>query len=192
MKEIKESLGRIKAYYQRNDIKKALVSAIFALKNLSGTVPTEIRSAIRESVQLIVRDSQIKKYIDAPLIYQPGNENQILEKLVYVYEKIVEQEGQEEYAKSLDRKISLDKFYNEGLKSLKNKQSSEADEHFRKSLTFYKDEHHIFYMIAQALKEAGEIRRAYPYAKRGVEVSPESEKIQELFEEIENARNALT
>lgn len=190
-KQIKNSLGRVKLYYQKNEIKRALEAAVYALQNVGATANTEVRSSIREVIQLISRDEQVKKFSTAPMIYQPGSESIILKQLIKIYNKIKEEDSKVSHKQRLERKINLDRLFNEGIKALKNKNSTAADENFAQALTFYEDEHHIYYMIALALKEAGEIRRAYPYAKRGAELSANSKSCVELFQEIESARNAL-
>jgi len=191
-RQIKDSLGRVKAYYQRKEITRALESTIYAFQNLPMPLTMDIRSSIREAIQLIAKDEQVKKFLTAPMIYQPGNEKDIYKMLVLTLKKIEEENALGSYKEDIARKINLDKFFNEGTKALGNKHVSEADECFTKALTYYKDEHHVFFMIAKALKDAGEIRRAYPYAKRGAEVAPTSEQLQQLYKEIGDARKLLT
>ncbi|MEG2139847.1 MAG: hypothetical protein RRY20_03565, partial [Bilophila sp.] len=81
IREIKEQLGRIKPYYLRNDTLRALGAAVLGVKGLvqAGTLPPmELRGLVREGIQLLSRDDQIKKLLTTPLGYQPGQERQLL------------------------------------------------------------------------------------------------------------------
>ena len=77
MRGIKEQLGRIKPYYLKNEIVRALGCAVLGLKGtvqLGVSPSTELRGLIREGVQLLMRDETIKTRLKAPLVYQPGQE----------------------------------------------------------------------------------------------------------------------
>lgn len=192
IREIREQLGRVKPYYLRNETLRALTAIVSALTGLGSTVPPmDLRGPLREAVQLITRDPQVKALLKGPIIYQPGQERAILAQLIPIYKALHEAENFESRDSALQRKIQLDQSYNLGLRHIEQNRISEADAEFSTTLTFYKDEHRIFSMIAKALLGAGEIRRAYPYAKRGVEVQPDQQDVQDLFAEISRQREQL-
>lgn len=192
IREIREQLGRVKPYYLRNETLRALAALVSALNALGNTVPPmDLRGPLREAISLITRDAQVKESLKSPIIYQPGQEKAILAQLAPIYKKLHDAENTESHEDALNRKTQLDQAYNQGLRHLEQNRISEADAEFARALTFYKDEHRIFCMIAKALLDAGEVRRAYPYAKRGAEAQPEQPDVQSLFEEIHLRREQL-
>lgn len=192
IREIREQLGRVKPYYLRNETLRALAAVVSALNALGNSVPPmDLRGPLREAISLITRDAQVKNLLKTPIIYQPGQEKAILSQLAPIYKTLHEAENIESHEDALNRKMQLDQAYNLGLRHLEQNRVSEADAEFTRSLTFYRDEHRIFCMIAKALLDAGEVRRAYPYAKRGAEAQPEQKDAQSLFEEIHLRREQL-
>ena len=121
MRGIKEQLGRIKPYYLKNEIVRALGCAVLGLKGtvqLGVSPSTELRGLIREGVQLLMRDETIKTRLKAPLVYQPGQERQILSQLASVYMELVEEAGREDWDAAFARKQKLDQSLNLGLRLL--------------------------------------------------------------------------
>lgn len=191
-REIREQLGRVKPYYLRNEMLRALAALLAALKGLEGASPsTDIRGPLREAITLVTRDQQVKDLLKTPLIYQPGQEKAVLVQLTSVYKALYEAQNAEDHDQALDRKLQLDHSYTLGLRHLEQNRVSEADAEFARTVTLHKDEHRIFCMIAKALQNAGEIRRAYPYAKRGAELQPDQPEVLELFAEITRLRGEL-
>ncbi len=183
-KSVRENLGRAKTYYQRKDLPRALASMVVAIREIgTAQAPTDIRSLLREVVQILSRDATIKDTLKAPLIYQPGQEKNLLAPLAKVYQSLRSTEGQEDHKTALNRKLKIDENLNYGIKALEQKKVSEADAFFGEALKYYKTEHAVFTMIAKALMAAGEFRRAYPYLKRGVEVAPNNIATKELMAE---------
>lgn len=192
IREIREQLGRVKHYYLRNETLRALAAVVSALSALGKTAPPmDLRGPLREAISLITRDALVKDLLRAPIIYQPGQEKAILAQLAPIYKMLHEAENIESHEDALNRKIQLDQAYTQGLRHLEQNRISEGDAEFARCLTFYKDEHRIFCMIAKALLDAGEVRRAYPYAKRGAEVQPDQQDVQSLCEEIRLRREQL-
>ncbi|MEG2173629.1 MAG: hypothetical protein RRY29_10310 [Desulfovibrionaceae bacterium] len=192
IREIREQLGRVKPYYLRNETLRALAALVSALVGMGNTPPTaDVRGPLREAIQLISRDPQVKERLTGPLIYQPGHEKAILALLIPIYKAMHAAENAETHDEALARKVQLDQSYTQALRHIEQNRISEADAEFSRTLTFYKDEHRIFFMIAQALLAAGEVRRAYPYAKRGAEVQADQPEMQELFAEISRQRERL-
>lgn len=191
-REIREQLGRVKPYYLRNETLRALTALLSALKGLGpGIPPMDIRGPLREAINLVTRDQQVKDLLATPLVYQPGQEKSLLAQLLPVYKTLDAAQNIETREQALERKIQLDQNYNLGLRHLEQNRVSEADASFAHAITFHRDEHRIFCMIAKALQGAGEIRRAYPYAKRGAEVLPDEPDAQALFAEITRLREEL-
>lgn len=192
IREIREQLGRVKAYYLRNETQRAIASLVAALRGLgSSPVPTDVRGSLREAVQLLARAEQVKELLP-DLAYQPGQEKALLVALAGVLKQLQDAENFENHDNALNRKVQLDQALNLGMRLLEQKKVSEADAEFARCLTFYKDEHRALYLIAKALLDAGEVRRAYPYAKKGAEVQPDLADVQALYAEIQRQRAALT
>lgn len=193
IREIREQLGRVKTYYLRNENIRAVGALVSALRGFGGSsVPMDMRGSLREAVQLVTRDAQVKELLASPLVYQPGQEKVVLVALAAVYKKMQDAENFEDHDQALNRKVLLDQALNLGMHLLEQKKVSEADAEFSRALTFYKDEHRLLYLIAKALLEAGEVRRAYPYAKKGAEVQPDLADIQALYSEVSRQRAALS
>ncbi len=180
IRAIREQLGRVKPYFLRNETLRALTAAVMGLKGVveSNTPPpADVRGLIRDAVQLLGRDELIKKHLQGQLMYQPGSERKILVQLVDLYKKIKHELEYEGFDDAMGRKQKLDQALNMGLKLLEQGQASEADANFAEALTHYKDEHRLFLFIGKALLDAGEVRRALPYLKRGSEANPEDKEI---------------
>ena len=190
-REIREHLGRVKTYYLRNEMLRALASAIKGLQGIGNTLPpTELRSAIREALQLLSRDQLVIQHLKAPLAYQPGQERIMLGLLADVYKTLRAAEEAENHDDTLARKIRLDQAYNQGLKLLEQGKASDADASFAEALKNYKDEHRVLSLMAKAFMDAGEVRRALPYFKRAVEVTPENTELLAQMEECVRQRDA--
>ena len=188
-REIREQLGRVKPYYLRNEPLRALAAAISGLRGLGSTQPTtDMRSLIREATQLLGRDEEIRKH--APnLAYQPGQERAILLQLVNAYKAMHAASETEDHDTALARKIKLDQACNLGSRLLEQGKVSEADASFTEAIASYKDEHRVFALIGKKLMAAGEVRRALPYLKRGVEASPDDEEMRALYDECLRLRD---
>ncbi len=194
IRKVREEFARVKPHYLRGETLRALVCAITAFKEMGGVAPTtsELRGYIRETVQLLARDPQIKEAVKTPLVYTPGQEKLIYTQLIMAYKEIKEKVDQEAHEEILARKMRLDRCYNEGLRHLAQNRVSEADAAFTEALSNYKDEQRLFFLIGQALAEAGEVRRAYPYLKRGMEEAPDMQDMAELFEDVSKKREELS
>lgn len=191
-REIREQIGRVKPYYLRNEILRAVTSLVSALGGIGNTMPgMDLRGPLREAIQLISRDQKVKDFLKGPLAYQPGQERLIYTQLVQVQAMLQSAENFESREDALKRKLQLDQAFNRGLRSLEQNRVSEADTEFNLAISFYKNEDRIFYMIAAALLAAGEVRRAYPYAKQGMEVQGKDASMQILFAEINRQRAEL-
>lgn len=193
IREIREQLGRVKTYYLRNETLRSVGSLVAALRGLGASpAPMDIRGSIREAVQLLARDPKLMECLTAPLVYQSGQEKAVLVLLAPAYKLMQEAENFENHDNALNRKVQLDQALNLGMRHLEQKRVSEADAEFARAISFYKDEHRLFYLIAKALMEAGEVRRAYPYAKKSVELQPDLAEVQALHAEIHRQRVALS
>lgn len=192
-REIREHLGRVKPYYLRNDSLRALASAITGLRGIDASqqISTELRSIIREAVQFLARDQEIRKHATAPIAYQPGQERALLTTLVAAYKSLHAAIESEDHDEALARKIKLDQACNNGLKLLEQGKPSEADACFAEAVSHFKDEHRVFALIGKKLMAAGEVRRALPYLKKGVEVAPLDAEMRNLYEECQRLRDEI-
>lgn len=191
LKMVRENLGRVKAYYLRNDSLRALNAMLLGIKEACRVpaLPTDVRGLIREAAQTLSRDENLKSVLRAPLSYNPGQERQLLAAVADLFKRYMDLLQHEDPATARARKQKLDQAINLGLKLLEQKQITEADAAFTEAVTYYKDEHRMFLMIGRALMAAGEVRRAISYFKRGTEVdSDDNECLQALNAAIESRR----
>lgn len=193
IREIREQLGRVKPYYLKNEMLRAVGSAVLGVKGVvqMGTPPTtEVRSLIREGMQLLSRDETIRETLKTPLNYQAGQERSLLAQLASLYKQLLEEQNREDRDVAFARKQKLDQALNLGMRFLSQNQISEADAQFAEAVAQYKDEHTMFRLIAKALMEAGEYKRAMPYLKKGLEALPTDQELLDLFEQIKEKRAA--
>lgn len=177
---IKEQLARIKVYYLKNETLRALGCAVLGIKGIIqlGITPSvELRGLIREGVQLLSRDETIRQHLKAPLIYQPGQERQVLAQLASVYKILYEALGKEDRQTAFARKQKIDQNLNLGLRLLAQGQVSEADAAFAEAVKHCKDEFTLYKIIGRALIDAHEERRAAPYIRKGLEGLPEDSEL---------------
>lgn len=191
LKIVRENLGRVKAYYLRNDSLRALNAMLLGIKEACRVpaLPTDVRGLIREAAQTLSRDENLKSVLRAPLSYNPGQERQLLAAVADLFKRYMDLLQHEDPAAARARKQKLDQAINLGLKLLEQKQVPEADAAFTEAITYYKDEHRMFLLIGRALMAAGEVRRAIFYFKRGTEVdSDDNECLLALNAAIESRR----
>jgi tetratricopeptide (TPR) repeat protein len=184
-RQIREELGRARSAYQKKETVRALTALITALRaalSLPGGLPSDIRSLLREVVQLVGKDELVLPHIaDAPLAYQQGKERQLLSLLVTVHNEVVARMNAEDYETAAARKLRIDQALNQGVRSLEAKKLSEADEYFQQAIANYRDEHRVFYYIGKLLFDAGANKRALFYLRKGAEQAPEDAEMSTLM-----------
>ena len=122
------------------------------------------------------------------LAYAPGAEKDVLQMLSQVYRSLKGQEKEEEYQSALQRKLNLDRCFNDGKKFLAEGKATEADACFVEALKHYKDEKAIFGMMARAMMDAGEYVRAMGHARTGLKELPDDEELGRILEECARLR----
>ena len=185
VRKIRENLGRIKIYYLKGETLRALGFAVMALKDVvraGGAPPVDVRGPLREGVQLLARDKDVKRLSKAPLMYQPGQERALLLTLATLYKQLEEEAGRESRENAFARKQRLDQALGLGRRLLAQGKVSEADAAFQEALTQYRDERRVFQLIGKSLFDAGQPRRAVPYLKKAVELEPDNGVARELLE----------
>ena len=188
-RKIREDLGRAKACCSRHDTERALFLTISALKELGGqSAPLDLRGDFRAAFTELAADPDLKAAGMPALAYAPGVEKDVLQQLTLVYRSLKGQEKEEEYQSALQRKLNLDRCYNDGKKFLAEGKSTEADACFVEALKHYKDENAIFGMMARAMMEAGEYVRAMGHARTGLKELPGDEELGRLLEECARLR----
>ena len=185
IRQIREHLGRVKPYYLKNETLRALGSLISGLRGavaLPGGLPADVRGPLREAVQLMARDDLIKKRLAIPLMYQQGQERQLLGMLAKLHQEIETELNTEDDATASGRKLRLDQAINQGLRSLEAGRVSEADDYFQQAVANYRDEHRMFFYIGKSLVEANAAKRSVPYLRKGMEVSPDDAEMAAMLE----------
>lgn len=193
MRKIRENLGRIKVYYLKGETLRALGAAIMALKDVvraGGTPPVDVRGPLREGVQLLARDKDVKRLAQGPFMYQPGQERALLLTLASLYKQLEEEAGHESREAAFARKQQLDQALGVGQRLLAQAKVSEADAAFQEALTHYRDEHRVFQLIGKSLLDAGQPRRALSYLKKAVEAEPDNAVARGLLEAALGAASA--
>ncbi len=192
---VRENLGRCKASFLKAESLRAAAALISALKdivaaNAGAALPTDVRGLIRECVQFLSRDPELKPLYKTPPIYQPGQEKALMLIMADAYRQLHAAKGRESRDVALERKQNLDHSLNTGLRLLSQGNATEADAAFQEALGYYKDEQAMFMMISKALVEAGQHRRAYGYLKRGLGECTGSIalELQNLYAEVQKVR----
>ena len=172
---------------------RALSCFIAGLQELgSNAPPTDVRGDLREALQLLARDEQVKALLpDGQCSYTPGQEKALLALFTNISNQLKEAAETEDHESALARKIKLDQAYNAGKKLLEQGKVSEADASFTEAVLAYKDEHRLFYMVAGLLVDANEVVRAGPYLKKGLEALPGDPELMELLERARVLRQAM-
>ena len=193
IRQIRENLGRVRTSFQRNETIRALTCFIAGLSGIgNNAAPTDIRGDIREALQFLVRDEQIKALLPGgQYSYTPGQEHEMLVFFTQIHDLLKEAAETENHEDALARKIKIDSAYNTGKKLMEYGKVSEADAYFAEAVQSYKDEHRLFYMIASLLVDAGEVVRAGPYLKKGLEVLPGDPDLTALLERARVLRQAM-
>ena len=192
IRQVRENLGRVRTNFQRNDMIRAVQCFITGLQGLEGAPPpSDLRGDIREAAQCLASDKNIRALLPDPFSYTPGREKELLALFTKILNQIKEAAETEDHDTALARKLKIDQAYNAGKKHLEQGRVSEADASFAEAVRAYKDEHRLFCMIAVLLVDAGEVVRAGPYLKKGLEVLPGDPELMELLERARALRQAM-
>ena len=190
LRKTREQLGRIRVYYLKGDTLRALASAVMALRDLAqmSNLPTDMRSMLRDGIGFLARDEELKRYLKRPLAYQPGQEKALFIQLGAAYKEMA-QAGQESRDEAFARKQKLDRALNMGQKLVAQGKFSEAEEAFREAVSYYRDEHRLFQMIAKCFIDADQPRRAIDYLRKALEIEPDNEPARLMLEEASSSGN---
>ena len=191
LRKTREQRGRIRVYYLKGDTLRALASAVMALRDLAqmSNLPTDMRSMLRDGIGFLARDEELKRYLKRPLAYQPGQEKALFIQLGAAYKEMAAQAGQESRDEAFARKQKLDRALNMGQKLVAQGKFSEAEEAFREAVSYYRDEHRLFQMIAKCFIDADQPRRAIDYLRKALEIEPDNEPARLMLEEASSSGN---
>ncbi len=191
LRKTREQLGRIRVYYLKGDTLRALASAVMALRDLAqmSNLPTDMRSMLRDGIGFLARDEELKRYLKRPLAYQPGQEKALFIQLGAAYKEMAAQAGQESRDEAFARKQKLDRALNMGQKLVAQGKFSEAEEAFREAVSYYRDEHRLFQMIAKCFIDADQPRRAIDYLRKALEIERDNEPARLMLEEASSSGN---
>ena len=191
LRKTREQLGRIREDYIKGGTMGALASAVMALRDLAqmSNLPTDMRSMLRDGIGFLARDEELKRYLKRPLAYQPGQEKALFIQLGAAYKEMAAQAGQESRDEAFARKQKLDRALNMGQKLVAQGKFSEAEEAFREAVSYYRDEHRLFQMIAKCFIDADQPRRAIDYLRKALEIEPDNEPARLMLEEASSSGN---
>ena len=192
IRAIRENFGRVRTNYQRNDMIRALSCFIAGVQECGSPPPADLRGELREALQTLLRDDQVKSLLPGGQCnYAPGQEKELIALFTKIHDRIKEAADAEDHDSALARKIKIDQAFNIGKKLLEQGKVSEADASFAESVQAYKNEHRLFCMIARLLVDAGEVVRAGPYLKKGLDAQPGDPELMELLERARTMRQAM-
>ena len=129
------------------------------------------------------------KSLDAFLSEIPGQEKALFIQLGAAYKEMAAQAGQESRDEAFARKQKLDRALNMGQKLVAQGKFSEAEEAFREAVSYYRDEHRLFQMIAKCFIDADQPRRAIDYLRKALEIEPDNEPARLMLEEASSSGN---
>lgn len=190
-RQAREFLARAKAYFHRHDVPRALAATAAGVQavvegGFAGRDLTELQGALREMVQLLSRDEDVKSRAAAitprGLVFEKGAERQLLAVLARILRSMRDEQEQESYEQAIARKQQLDKMLLHGKRLLEHKRVAEADEAFSEAINHYRDEHRLFMLMGKAMLDAGEPRRALRHLRKAVEVDPDTEQARRLHD----------
>ena len=173
-REIKEHLARARGYFHNHEVVRSLLGLASALKVLVerpvyGLGRQEITNLVLELTQLLNRTSEVQAHLPEGLEYAKGGEKRLLAVLIRVVKAIKEEAERESLDEARQRKLKLDRAIIRGQRLLDAKKVAEAEEAFGEALSFYVNEHKVFYYIALKLLKAALPRQALKYLQRALE-----------------------
>lgn len=188
-RKIREDLGRVKTCIQRRDFPRALYLLNISLKDLGGQpAPMPLRGDFRIAITEICSHNIYRKNYSQPLAYQPGKERELLVFFTKFYNQIMGKEEEEDYETALQRKLNLDRCFNNGKVFVNEGKLAEAEECFNEAFNYYKNELVIFNLIAKTFMDAGQYVRALGYIRKGLKEKPEDPGLTKLAEECAQKR----
>ena len=199
-KEILEHLARAKGYILRGDPSRALASFLVGLKHstenrLLGREKFEFESALREALQLLLRDDTVRRFAPDGLSYQPGQEKHLLLAAAQALKALQAHLKKGDVEQNRARKLKMDQALTRGQKMLAERRPDEADAAFQEALSLYVDEIALFQMVGAKYMAADMPRQALPYLKQGLALNPGNQPCLELlskaYEQLAEHEQAL-
>lgn len=188
-RKIREDLGRVRTCIQRKDFPRALYLLNISLKELGGQpAPLPLRGDFRSAISEICNHNVYRKHYSQPLAYQPGKEKELLAFFTRFYNQIMGKEEEEDYETALQRKLNLDRCFNNGKVFVSQGKLTEADECFNEAFNYYKNELAIFNMIAKTFMDAGQYVRALSYVRKGLKEKPDDPALLKMAEDCSQKR----
>jgi len=188
-RKIREDLGRVRTCIQRLDYPKAVQHFCQAIRELGGqAAPMDIRGDFRTALTDLCGNAAYRQVNPQPLPYQPGKERELLAFFKKFYNQLVNQEDEEDYVQTLQRKLSLDRCICDGKVFISQNKFTEADDCFAQAMKFYKDEIAAFAIMARAMLDVGQYVRALGYVRKGLEKQPDNADLAALGEECNKKR----
>ncbi len=183
IKKALEVLARAKVAYSKRKTVETIAGIVMVIKGMGAkSYPKELTSNLRELVQMVGTDPAVIKVLGKPVVFQLGQEQAIMLTLARVYKELAGTSEKEDFSAALARKKNIDKTFNQGMKWIAEGNIAEADQSFTECLTFYKNEHSLFFLIGEAFMKADAPRRAFPYLSKGLMAEPDNAKLKELYD----------
>lgn len=191
IRKVKEAFGKAKINASRGEYTTSLQFFNIGLREVltsSGLPLTEIRSYIREIIQLYASAPPIRALVKNPMSYTPGNEKNLYALSKKIYNVLANKVETEKYEDAIERKKKLDKYLILGKKYLQEAKLAEADQMFQGATECYRDEKILFVYIAKMYMEVGQEARAITFWQKALEVDPKNEEVQNTLLELLSKR----
>ncbi len=182
--EMRDQLLRATRYFGQNKTIECVGLAVMVLRDLGDNSATsEVAGALRELMNLLGNDAVVKEILGKPLTFSTGHEKIVLAGLTQVFKVLMANKDKEDHATIMARKLKIDRYFNDGMCSIREGRMSDAVQDFDEAFKYYKDEHSLFILVGKAFMDAGAPRRAFPYLARGVIAVPNDEHLKILYEQ---------
>ena len=179
-REIKENLGRGKAYLNKQEPLKGIASIcealkIYSPKKLFGQEKIEIEYFISEVVQIISQLQILVPYLPPDFQYTRGQEKKLYNTLVQIIRSVAQElnkdgpEQEEDNSAEIKKRKLLEKMEAALLSGKKLHSSS----HIKKLVEEHGETKEIYYNIAHVHYQAGMYKEALTYIKKALQKDPE-------------------
>lgn len=192
IRKVKEAFGKAKINASRGEYTTSLQFFNVGLREVltsSGLPLIEVRSYIREIVQLYATAPPIRNLLNRSMSYTPGNEKALYTLTRKVYNVLANKVEPEKYEDAIARKKKLDKYLILGKKYLQEGKLSEADQMLQGAAECYRDEKILFSYIAKLYMDAHQDARAITFWQKALEVDPKNDEIQKTLLELLRKRD---
>lgn len=172
-----QHLNRAKAAFLKGETLRPMVSVAEALKivitqDIHSQDMSRIGPLLRENLQNISKMEQVRRHTQEAFAYKPGEEKQILARLVPLVKAIHGERKREDMDAVRARKLRIDHAIIHGANAVQAGKVEEAKKYFREAVNLHVDEDAMFMIIADKLQSAGAYKESFEYLRQALMVNP--------------------